>query len=56
MLTVGQDAPDFTLPQDGGDPITLSDLRADLVARPERYTPWLRIYMDQHADQIFGAA
>ncbi|MAY34354.1 MAG: isopentenyl-diphosphate Delta-isomerase [Rhodovulum sp.] len=36
--------------------ITLSDLRADLIARPERYTPWLRIYMDQHADQIFGAA
>ncbi|MEE3317629.1 MAG: peroxiredoxin [Pseudomonadota bacterium] len=31
MLTVGQDAPDFTLPQDGGDPITLSDLRGGPV-------------------------
>ena len=27
MPEVGQTAPDFTLPQDGGDPVTLSDLR-----------------------------
>lgn len=24
---VGQEAPDFTLPQDGGEPVTLSDMR-----------------------------
>lgn len=27
MTDVGQAAPDFTLPRDGGDPVTLSDLK-----------------------------
>lgn len=31
MLDEGQPAPDFTLPQDGGDPVTLSDLRGGPV-------------------------
>ena len=31
MLEIGQPAPDFTLPQDGGEPITLSDLRGGPV-------------------------
>jgi isopentenyl-diphosphate delta-isomerase len=21
---------------------------------PERFTPWLRIYLDEHKDRIFG--
>lgn len=34
--------------------MTLPDLRADLAAQPEAYTPWLRIYLADHADMIFG--
>jgi len=30
-------------------------LRQGLEKSPERYTPWLRIYMAEHADQIFEA-
>ncbi|MEX0286269.1 MAG: isopentenyl-diphosphate Delta-isomerase [Paracoccaceae bacterium] len=29
-------------------------LLADIAARPDIYTPWLRLYMTDHADQIFG--
>lgn len=35
--------------------ITLPALRAEIAARPEAFTPWLRIYLADHADQIFGA-
>ena len=34
--------------------VTSADLMADLAARPDRYTPWLRIYMDRHRQMIFG--
>jgi isopentenyl-diphosphate Delta-isomerase len=34
--------------------ITLTDLSDDTRKRPDRYTPWLRIYLDQHMDRIFG--
>lgn len=30
------------------------DLMALVKRRPERYTPWLRIYLADHADTIFG--
>ncbi len=30
------------------------DLAAEVARRPERFTPWLRIYMDEHKDRIFG--
>ncbi|WP_298437906.1 isopentenyl-diphosphate Delta-isomerase [uncultured Jannaschia sp.] len=33
----------------------LDDLRAEIAAAPERFTPWLRIYMAEHAEAIFGA-
>lgn len=33
--------------------IALADLTADVGRRPDRYTPWLRIYMADHADRIF---
>ncbi|SLN58085.1 Isopentenyl-diphosphate Delta-isomerase [Roseivivax jejudonensis] len=34
----------------------LDGLRADIAARPQRYTPWLRIYLEEHAPRIFPAA
>ena len=30
------------------------DLLAEVARHPERFTPWLKIYLDGHADQIFG--
>ena len=36
------------------DWITLSDLRAAIVENPTRFTPWLRIYLSDHAHKIFG--
>lgn len=34
--------------------VRFGDLIKDTVARPERYTPWLRIYLAEHAETIFG--
>lgn len=30
------------------------DLLAEVARHPERFTPWLKIYLDTHADTIFG--
>lgn len=30
------------------------DLTAEIARRPERFTPWLRIYLQEHRDRIFG--
>lgn len=30
------------------------DLQAEVARHPDRFTPWLRIYLDEHADRIFG--
>ena len=30
------------------------DLIASVSRRPDRYTPWMRIYLADHADRIFG--
>lgn len=35
--------------------ITLDALRAEIAATPDIFTPWLRIYMEQHSALIFGA-
>lgn len=32
----------------------LAALARDVTARPELYTPWLRIYLTEHAERIFG--
>ena len=32
--------------------IALPDLVADVAARPERYTPWLRIYLRDHRAEL----
>ncbi|CAN5640111.1 isopentenyl-diphosphate Delta-isomerase [soil metagenome] len=36
--------------------VTLKALRAEIAAEPGRFTPWLRIYLEEHGGQIFGAA
>ena len=33
----------------------LFELRAELDRHPERFTPWIRIYLAQHSEKIFGA-
>ncbi|HBS49155.1 MAG TPA: isopentenyl-diphosphate Delta-isomerase [Rhodobacteraceae bacterium] len=30
------------------------DLLAEVMRHPARFTPWLKIYLDTHADRIFG--
>ncbi len=35
--------------------IGLYDLAAEVSRRPSRFTPWLRIYLQDHQDAIFGA-
>ena len=35
--------------------IALDDLREGIRSHPDRYTPWLRIYMEKHGDAILGA-
>ncbi|MBM2575517.1 isopentenyl-diphosphate Delta-isomerase [Jannaschia sp. Os4] len=34
--------------------IALPDLEAEVAAHPERFTPWLRIYLADHAERLFG--
>ncbi len=35
--------------------VDLYDLAAEARRWPERFTPWLRIYLEEHLDRIFGA-
>jgi isopentenyl-diphosphate Delta-isomerase len=35
--------------------VDLHDLAAQVARRPFEYTPWLRIYLADHKDRIFGA-
>lgn len=34
--------------------VGLYDLAAEVTRRPSRFTPWLRIYLEDHKDSIFG--
>ncbi|MGB1035245.1 MAG: NUDIX domain-containing protein, partial [Primorskyibacter sp.] len=34
--------------------VEMADLVQDVRAQPERYTPWLRIYLERHAQVIFA--
>jgi isopentenyl-diphosphate delta-isomerase len=36
--------------------IDLADLAAEVAAKPEMFTPWLRIYLERSRDRLFGAA
>lgn len=35
--------------------VSLEALREEVAATPERFTPWLRIYLDQHLDRVLAA-
>ncbi|MEM8592020.1 MAG: isopentenyl-diphosphate Delta-isomerase [Pseudomonadota bacterium] len=35
--------------------VDLFELRAEIDRRPERFTPWIRIYLAHHSEKIFGA-
>ena len=34
--------------------IDIYELSAEVTRRPEQFTPWLRIYLEEHRDRIFG--
>lgn len=34
--------------------VSIYDLNAELARHPDRFTPWLRIYLQDHSDRIFG--
>jgi isopentenyl-diphosphate delta-isomerase len=34
--------------------IDVDELAVEVAAAPERFTPWLRIYLDRSRDRIFG--
>ncbi len=36
--------------------IGLPALRGEIAAQPQAFTPWLRIYLAEHADRLFGRA
>jgi isopentenyl-diphosphate delta-isomerase len=36
--------------------VRLDALAAEIAARPEAFTPWLRIYLTEHGGRIFGRA
>lgn len=38
------------------DWVTPAELEAQIAARPETFTPWMRIYLAEHSDLIFGKA
>ena len=35
--------------------VDLYDLAAEVARQPDRFTPWLRVYMGEHMARIFGA-
>ena len=35
--------------------VAIGTLKDEITARPAEFTPWLRIYLAQHSDMIFGA-
>lgn len=53
-------SPDLSLSPDPAEVMevrwaALPDLQRDIAAHPQRYTPWLRIYLSDHLDMLFGA-
>jgi isopentenyldiphosphate isomerase len=32
----------------------LEDLHKKIKSKPEKFTPWLKIYLEQHAEKIFS--
>lgn len=54
------DAPDGCEPDPDPDEVMelrwigLDALRGAVAGEPQNYTPWLRIYLDRHSEEIFG--
>jgi len=60
-LFVAEARPGLALAPDPGEVsalrwVALARLREEVAARPDAFTPWLRIYLSEHAQRIFGAA
>jgi isopentenyl-diphosphate delta-isomerase len=36
--------------------IGIAELRSEIATRPEAFTPWLRIYLAEHSERLFGGA
>ena len=36
--------------------VDLNELAAEVAATPDRFTPWLRIYLERSRNRIFGEA
>lgn len=36
--------------------VSRAELEGEIAKHPEHFTPWLKIYLDRHADEIFGTA
>ncbi|MEL6977504.1 MAG: isopentenyl-diphosphate Delta-isomerase [Pseudomonadota bacterium] len=56
---IGEAAPDLAIRPNPDEAmavrwITRDALTSEIAAAPERFTPWLKIYMAKHAAQIFG--
>lgn len=57
-IFVAKASPDLALAPDPSEVmatrwIDLTDLSAEVSRRPEAFTPWLRIYLTDHLEQIF---
>lgn len=58
---VAEAAPDLALALNADEVravrwVALSALDAEIAATPEVFTPWLRIYLTEHRDQILGVS
>ncbi len=59
FLVLTQDRPVLRLDPDEVDGvrwISLSDLEREVANHPDRFTPWLRIYLAEHKLSVFGPA
>ncbi|MGL4281350.1 MAG: isopentenyl-diphosphate Delta-isomerase [Albidovulum sp.] len=58
-IFIAEVSPDLALAPDPAEVMEvrwmpLPALLRDIAANPERYTPWLRIYLSEHLDMLFG--
>jgi isopentenyl-diphosphate delta-isomerase len=59
-IFVAEVSPDLPLAADPAEVMEvrwmpLPELLRDIASHPDRYTPWLRIYLADHLDMLFGA-
>ena len=58
-IFVAEAGPELTIAPDAAEVsevrwIPVGELRSEIAHQPERFTPWLRIYLDRHRERIFG--